>query len=113
MGMFPIPSSPLWSLTADSLRAFPGTVVTCKQPRVENGKLLSGYRPDYTFGDTVVFDCDFRYSLSGSGASTCRDSDLWEPPLPLCQRSECAGTAAPGTHPCSESINLIGNEILL
>ncbi|KFO63192.1 Complement receptor type 2, partial [Corvus brachyrhynchos] len=63
--------------------------VTCKQPRVENGKLLSGYRPDYTFGDTVVFDCDFRYSLSGSGASTCRDSDLWEPPLPLCQRSSC------------------------
>ncbi|NXJ31063.1 CR2 protein, partial [Dicrurus megarhynchus] len=64
-------------------------VVTCKQPRVENGKLLSGYRPHYTFGDTVAFDCDFRYSLSGSGASTCRDSDLWEPPLPLCQRSSC------------------------
>ncbi|NXB31613.1 CR1L protein, partial [Eulacestoma nigropectus] len=64
-------------------------VVTCKQPRVENGKLLSRYRPDYAFGDTVVFDCDFRYSLSGSGASTCRGSDLWEPPLPLCQRSSC------------------------
>ncbi|NWT85967.1 CR1L protein, partial [Lanius ludovicianus] len=64
-------------------------VVTCKQPRVENGKLLSGYRPDYTFGDTVVFDCDLRYSLNGSGASTCRGTDLWEPPLPLCQRSSC------------------------
>ncbi|NXR95684.1 CR2 protein, partial [Hypocryptadius cinnamomeus] len=64
-------------------------VVTCKQPRVENGKLLSGNRPDYSFGDTVVFDCDLRYSLSGSPASTCRDSGLWEPPLPLCQRSSC------------------------
>ncbi|NXH95532.1 CR1L protein, partial [Pachycephala philippinensis] len=64
-------------------------VVTCKQPRVENGKLLSGYRPDYAFGDTVVFDCDLRYSLSGSSASTCRDSELWEPPLPLCLRSSC------------------------
>ncbi|NWU40990.1 CR2 protein, partial [Hylia prasina] len=64
-------------------------VVTCEQPRVENGKLLGGHRPRYTFGDTVVFECDFRYSLSGSGASTCGDSDLWEPPLPLCQRSSC------------------------
>uniref|UniRef100_A0A8C3QXF8 Sushi domain-containing protein n=1 Tax=Cyanoderma ruficeps TaxID=181631 RepID=A0A8C3QXF8_9PASS len=64
-------------------------VVTCEQPRVENGKLLSRYRPLYTFGDTVFFECDLRYSLSGSGTSTCRDNDLWEPPLPLCQRSSC------------------------
>ncbi|NWI48254.1 CR1L protein, partial [Picathartes gymnocephalus] len=74
----------VWSSPAPECK-----VVTCKQPRVENGKLLSGYRPDYTFGDTVVFDCDLRYSLSGTGASTCRDSNLWEPPLPLCQRSSC------------------------
>ncbi|NXT71789.1 CR1L protein, partial [Chaetops frenatus] len=74
----------VWSSPAPECK-----VVTCKQPRVENGKLLSGYRPDYTFGDTVVFDCDLRYSLRGTGASTCRDSDLWEPPLPLCQRSSC------------------------
>ncbi|NWT11791.1 CR2 protein, partial [Vireo altiloquus] len=64
-------------------------VVTCKHPSVENGRLLSGYRSDYSFGDSVVFDCAFRHSLSGSGASTCRGNDLWEPPLPLCQRSSC------------------------
>ncbi|NXN83277.1 C4BPA protein, partial [Bombycilla garrulus] len=64
-------------------------VVSCKRPRVENGKLLGGFRPDYTFGDTVMFDCDLRYSLSGSVVSTCRDNDVWEPPLPLCQRSSC------------------------
>ncbi|XP_023802871.1 membrane cofactor protein-like, partial [Cyanistes caeruleus] len=61
----------VWSSPAPECK-----VVTCKQPRVENGKLLSGYRPHYTFGDTVVFDCDLHYSLSGSGASSCRDSDL-------------------------------------
>lgn len=94
--MHKTPSPPLWSLTAACPCASPGTVVSCEQPRVENGKLLGGYRPRYTFGDTVLFECDFRYSLSGSSASTCGDSDLWEPPLPLCQRSECAGTA-PGT----------------
>ncbi|NXI87626.1 CR1L protein, partial [Rhipidura dahli] len=74
----------VWSSPAPECK-----VVTCKQPRVENGKLLGGSRHEYTFGDIVVFDCDFRFSLSGSGASTCRDSDLWEPPLPLCQRSSC------------------------
>ncbi|NXY25455.1 CR1L protein, partial [Atrichornis clamosus] len=74
----------VWSSPAPECK-----VVTCEHPRVENGKLLSGYRPDYTYGDTVVFDCNLRYSLNGSGASTCRDSNLWDPPLPLCQLSSC------------------------
>ncbi|NXO69896.1 CR2 protein, partial [Phainopepla nitens] len=74
----------VWSSPAPECKA-----VSCKRPRVENGKLLGGYQPDYTFGDTVMFDCDLRYSLRGSGVSTCRDNDLWEPPLPLCQRSSC------------------------
>ncbi|NXT09794.1 CR2 protein, partial [Prunella fulvescens] len=74
----------VWSSPAPECK-----VVTCRQPRVENGKLLSRFQPSYSFGDTVAFDCDFRHSLSGAGASTCRDSGLWEPPLPLCQRSSC------------------------
>ncbi|NWS34795.1 CR2 protein, partial [Polioptila caerulea] len=74
----------VWSSPAPECR-----VVSCKQPRVENGKLLGGYRPDYTLGDMVMFECDLRYSLSGSGASTCKESSLWEPPLPLCQRRSC------------------------
>ncbi|NXD27490.1 CR1L protein, partial [Spelaeornis formosus] len=64
-------------------------VVSCQRPSVEHGQLLGRYRPDYTLGDTVVFECDLRYSLSGSEASTCSDSNLWEPPLPLCLRSSC------------------------
>ncbi|NXU07968.1 CR2 protein, partial [Pardalotus punctatus] len=74
----------VWSSPAPECK-----VVTCPQPRVDNGKLLGGRQPHYSYGDTVVFDCDFRYSPSGSGASTCGDSELWEPPLPLCQRSSC------------------------
>ncbi|NWH39206.1 C4BPA protein, partial [Chloropsis hardwickii] len=74
----------VWSSPAPECK-----VVVCKQPRVENGKLVGRYQPEYTFGDTVMFDCDFRYSLSGSRASTCGASNLWEPPLPLCQRSSC------------------------
>ncbi|NXE92791.1 CR1L protein, partial [Menura novaehollandiae] len=74
----------VWSSPAPECK-----VVTCEHPRVENGKLLSGYRPHYTYGDTVVFDCNLHYRLNGSGASTCGDSGLWEPPLSLCQLSSC------------------------
>ncbi|XP_009463944.1 PREDICTED: complement receptor type 2-like [Nipponia nippon] len=64
-------------------------VVNCEQPRVENGKLVSGYRPDYTYRDTVMFDCNVRYTMKGSDTSTCKDNGLWDPPLPLCQLSSC------------------------
>uniref|UniRef100_A0A8D0F2W6 Sushi domain-containing protein n=1 Tax=Strix occidentalis caurina TaxID=311401 RepID=A0A8D0F2W6_STROC len=64
-------------------------VVNCEHPTVENGKLLSGYQADYTYGDTVMFDCNFRYTLVGSGTSTCKENDRWDPPLPLCQLSSC------------------------
>ncbi|NWI59180.1 CR2 protein, partial [Calyptomena viridis] len=74
----------VWSSPAPECK-----VVTCEHPRVENGKLLSGYRSEYTYGDTVVFDCNFRYTLNGSDASTCKDNNFWDPPLPLCQLSSC------------------------
>ncbi|NWX72640.1 CR2 protein, partial [Alca torda] len=64
-------------------------VVGCEHPSVENGKLLSGYRAEYTYRDTVIFDCNFRYTMSGSDTCTCGENGLWDPPLPLCQRSSC------------------------
>ncbi|NWS77462.1 CR2 protein, partial [Crotophaga sulcirostris] len=64
-------------------------VVSCEHPKVENGKLVSGYRAEYTYRDTVMFDCNSRYSMNGSDASTCNEDGLWDPPLPLCQRSSC------------------------
>lgn len=81
---------------------------------MENGKLLSGYRAEYTYRDTVVFDCSFRYAMNGSDASTCRENGLWDPPLPLCQRSKCGapGAAPPapaallpaGSHPSKKAL---------
>ncbi|KFV13015.1 Complement receptor type 2, partial [Pterocles gutturalis] len=64
-------------------------VVNCEHPRVENGRLLSGYRAEYTYRDTAVFDCNFRYAMNGSDAATCTENGLWDPPLPLCQLSSC------------------------
>lgn len=82
--MFPIPSSPSLSITT----GFPGAVVQCEQPSVENGRLLSGYRSAYAYRDTVMFDCNFRYAMKGSETSTCQENGLWDPPLPLCQLSK-------------------------
>ncbi|NWV36281.1 CR2 protein, partial [Grantiella picta] len=74
----------VWSSPAPECK-----VVTCQQPRVDNGKLLGGRQPYYSYGDSVAFECDFRYSLTGSSTSACGDNGDWEPPLPLCQRSSC------------------------
>ncbi|NXL93129.1 C4BPA protein, partial [Alectura lathami] len=74
----------VWSKPAPECK-----VVSCEKPRVEHGKLLSGYRLEYTYRDTVILDCDFRYTLSGSDTVTCREDGRWEPPLPRCQLSSC------------------------
>ncbi|NWU62807.1 CR1L protein, partial [Pterocles burchelli] len=74
----------VWSKPAPECR-----VVSCEHPRVENGQLLSGYRAEYGYRDTAVFDCNFRYTINGSDASTCGENGLWDPPLPLCQLSSC------------------------
>ncbi|NXD77648.1 CR2 protein, partial [Halcyon senegalensis] len=64
-------------------------VVNCEHPTIKNGNLLSGYRATYTYRDTVMFDCNFRYTLNGSDMSTCKENGLWDPPVPLCQLSSC------------------------
>ncbi|NXJ88702.1 CR1L protein, partial [Corythaixoides concolor] len=74
----------VWSKAAPECK-----VVNCEHPSVENGKLLSRYQAAYTFRDTVIFDCNFRYAMSGSDTSMCKENGLWDPPLPLCQLSSC------------------------
>ncbi|XP_062461393.1 complement component receptor 1-like protein [Pezoporus occidentalis] len=91
----------VWSKPAPKCK-----VVSCEQPSVENGRLLSGYRAEYTYGDTVVFDCNFRYTLNGSDASTCRESGLWDPPLPRCLLSSCVDP--PDVHNAAKA-KLAGN----
>ncbi|NXQ85591.1 CR1L protein, partial [Nyctibius grandis] len=74
----------VWSKPAPECK-----VVNCEHPSVENGKLLSRYRAEYGYRDTVMFDCNFRYTMNGSDASTCTENGRWDPPLPLCQLSSC------------------------
>ncbi|NXY83926.1 CR1L protein, partial [Alcedo cyanopectus] len=64
-------------------------VVNCEHPTLKNGNLLSGYQAAYTYQDSVMFECNFRYTLNGSDTATCGENGLWEPPPPLCQLSSC------------------------
>ncbi|NWW47122.1 CR2 protein, partial [Pedionomus torquatus] len=81
-------------------------VVGCEPPSVENGKLLNGYRMEYTYRDTVIFECNSRYTLMGSDTSTCSKTGVWDPPLPLCQLSSCD---SPPDVPNAVKAKLAGN----
>ncbi|NWX87799.1 CR2 protein, partial [Nothoprocta pentlandii] len=74
----------VWSKPAPECK-----VVRCERPNIDNGILLSSYRPQYTYKDTVMFDCNLRYTMNGSATSTCTENSIWDPPLPVCQQSSC------------------------
>ncbi|XP_053882865.1 complement receptor type 2-like isoform X1 [Malaclemys terrapin pileata] len=62
-------------------------VVRCEQPRVDHGKQMTGYSPVYTYGASVLFECDHRYTLKGSNVLHCNENSRWDPQLPVCERS--------------------------
>ncbi|NXS60391.1 CR2 protein, partial [Brachypteracias leptosomus] len=80
----------VWSSPAPECK-----VVSCENPSVRNGRLVSGRGLRYSYGDTIIIDCDPRYALNGSETSTCNKEGLWDPPLPFCQRSKCPAPSTP------------------
>ncbi|KFP73725.1 Complement receptor type 2, partial [Acanthisitta chloris] len=111
----------VWSSPAPQCK-----VVVCEYPRVDHGKLLTR-SSDYTYGVTVLFSCNFRFTMQGSETSMCKEDGSWDPPPPTCQRT-CG--PAPGisngqhsglgvknfpyganvTYTCLEGLSLIGNK---
>ncbi|XP_071624852.1 membrane cofactor protein isoform X5 [Heliangelus exortis] len=71
-------------------------VVRCDNPRVENGRKISGFRPFYSYRDAVIFECDPGYSMTGADVITCEANNTWYPPKPTCEKS---GPASPGYTP--------------
>ncbi|NXK25116.1 C4BPA protein, partial [Arenaria interpres] len=64
-------------------------VVRCENPEVKNGRRLSGFGTDYTYKNTVTFECDPGYVLKGSSVVTCEADSTWNPPLPTCDLVYC------------------------
>ncbi|NWX20407.1 C4BPA protein, partial [Aegotheles bennettii] len=61
-------------------------VVKCDNPRVENGRKLSGFQLSYTYRDAVTFVCDPGYFMVGSDVITCAEDNTWSPPKPTCEK---------------------------
>ncbi|NWU31286.1 C4BPA protein, partial [Dyaphorophyia castanea] len=63
--------------------------IRCENPRVTNGRKLSGFGTEHTYGDTVSFECNPGYSMKGSSVVTCDANSTWTPPLPTCDQILC------------------------
>uniref|UniRef100_A0A8B9T4P0 Sushi domain-containing protein n=1 Tax=Anas platyrhynchos TaxID=8839 RepID=A0A8B9T4P0_ANAPL len=77
----------IFFLTTSILTDLPSlAVVRCENPVVENGKKLTGFVEQYTYGDTVAFECLPGYFMNGSHTAKCDADNNWNPPLPKCER---------------------------
>ncbi|XP_032499944.1 C4b-binding protein alpha chain isoform X2 [Phocoena sinus] len=65
--------------------------ITCPQPVVNDGKIISGFGPIYTYKQTIVFDCNKGYRLKGNKLIHCGADNSWHPPPPICELNGCAG----------------------
>ncbi|XP_067570937.1 C4b-binding protein alpha chain-like isoform X1 [Pseudorca crassidens] len=65
--------------------------ITCSQPVVKGGKIISGFGPIYTYKQTIVFDCNKGYRLKGNKLIHCGADNSWHPPPPICELNGCAG----------------------
>ncbi|XP_029791240.1 C4b-binding protein alpha chain-like isoform X2 [Suricata suricatta] len=65
--------------------------VSCSKPEIENGKIILGFGPLYTYKDSMVFDCDRGFILNGSSLIHCEEDNNWDPPPPTCELNSCVG----------------------
>ncbi|XP_049491009.1 C4b-binding protein alpha chain [Panthera uncia] len=65
--------------------------VTCPKPEIQNGKIILGFGPHYTYRDSMVFDCNRGFILKGSSLIHCEEDNNWDPPPPTCELNSCLG----------------------
>ncbi|XP_042740051.1 C4b-binding protein alpha chain-like isoform X4 [Lagopus leucura] len=70
-------------------------MVICENPDVENGRKLSGFASHYTYGSTVMFECDPDYVLFGNDVITCQENSTWYPSIPTCKKVSEDSCGAP------------------
>ncbi|NXT86198.1 CR1 protein, partial [Zapornia atra] len=82
-------------------------VVRCENPEVKNGRRVSGYGTEHTYGNTVSFECNPGYLMNGSSVVTCEADNKWKPPLPTCYIS-----CGPAPHfPFAELTQAVGDSL--
>uniref|UniRef100_A0A8C0W6B7 Sushi domain-containing protein n=1 Tax=Castor canadensis TaxID=51338 RepID=A0A8C0W6B7_CASCN len=57
----------------------------CLQPQIPKGIIVSGFRPFYTYKDSIEISCKKGYILRGSSLIHCEMNKEWFPSVPTCQ----------------------------
>lgn len=65
--------------------------IICRQPTIAYAKIVSGFRPIYTFKDSIVFSCQTGFILKGSNVIRCEADNNWNPSPPICEPHSCVG----------------------
>ncbi|XP_039108614.1 C4b-binding protein alpha chain, partial [Hyaena hyaena] len=65
--------------------------ISCSKPEIQNGKIILGFGPHYTYKDSMVFDCNRGFILKGSSLIHCEEDNNWNPPPPTCELNSCIG----------------------
>ncbi|NWW46363.1 C4BPA protein, partial [Pedionomus torquatus] len=70
-------------------------VVKCDNPRVENGRKITGFGHRYSYRDSVMFECDPGYFMVGQDVITCGEDNNWSPSVPTCEKITAVACGAP------------------
>nr|XP_043878834.1 complement decay-accelerating factor isoform X2 [Solea senegalensis] len=66
--------------------------VTCAKPtKVTNGRILWDSQYDPRYGETIQFECDEGYTLSGTGTIMCSETGGFDPQPPECKNVTTEG----------------------
>uniref|UniRef100_A0A3Q3JCU7 Sushi domain-containing protein n=1 Tax=Monopterus albus TaxID=43700 RepID=A0A3Q3JCU7_MONAL len=71
------------SRTCSEDGSFKPEAPTCYEPRVANGRWMSGARPPYTEKSTVTLECNPGYIMRGTSTQTCENGSWASLPLPV------------------------------
>ncbi|KFR13957.1 C4b-binding protein alpha chain, partial [Opisthocomus hoazin] len=70
-------------------------VVKCDNPKIENGRKITGFGPSYSYKNSVMFQCDPGYFMIGQDTITCEANNAWSPSKPTCEKITEAVCGAP------------------
>ncbi|XP_062998989.1 complement receptor type 1-like [Elgaria multicarinata webbii] len=72
------------------------SVVQCKKPEIQNGKVTPVQQASYPYDKAVTIECDHGYDLVGNNTIKCGVDNMWHPAVPTCVKGSGTTTVAIG-----------------
>ncbi|XP_038675755.1 C4b-binding protein alpha chain-like isoform X2 [Scyliorhinus canicula] len=65
-------------------------VVQCARPKnPDNGRIISGLQPQYSYMDAITYKCDEHFEMVGESTIKCTENNTFVPPPPTCEPGNC------------------------